>query len=359
MHTGHGDVASALEILLAASLEQLRSNRDALLRVYNKLSNASLLPANGHEFTTYIPDNANPFTSRSLSRTLASAEAVIPFPSHCSRASPLPGNVEALSHSTKRRLLSQTASEAGLYTSRPTIILRSLKQDYNRISAFLELREQDAIAGLPTLKNEDYRVSDVCNPNYTSHERDKFRFRKVLGQRALANEFTKWETATHESSRVEEVIRTTKTRRFEGNLRSYVFAREHFVDKAKAEQGLKHGIKLLVIETYLGISGVSALLAFTPSDCWRLKYEDIQEFVQLFKGSDMMELAERKSAWLESCQNLYEQILRERLPVTLTIGPASLSATTAGNLDMSNNQCVKPVQGIEHSLARSGHGESK
>lgn len=75
--------------------------------------------------------------------------------------------------------------------------------------------------------------------------------------------------------------------------------------------GIRHGIKLLVIEKSFGSIGISALLAPNPGQIVKLQYTEIADFLELLKDSgcqDIQLLSKTKSTWLRECQDLYSSM---------------------------------------------------
>ena len=126
----------------------------------------------------------------------------------------------------------------------------------------------------------------------------------------MAIEFLQWEIENHKTSRLQELVNSLDSSAPRGHLTAYVNTRSKFIRKEAAHQGIRHGIKLLVIEELGGASGVSALLGFVARKCWSIPYPEVRELVELLHKpffKQLQDLAQKKTSWLFDCQSYYDK----------------------------------------------------
>ncbi|OCK75882.1 hypothetical protein K432DRAFT_160584 [Lepidopterella palustris CBS 459.81] len=185
-------------------------------------------------------------------------------------------------------------------------LLLQLEKKLEEIGKYLERREQDAVAKKQT-REEDYRVADMV---YFEGNRGSSlaMFLNCLGERSLAKEFDEWETANYAGlSKLMTWIKDPTA--FIRNDHTETFLKTiPIIHKEHARRGLQRGIKLLVIESLLETSGISALLAFTPHHLRMLTVGEIHKFTKWLNNerfSNVLELARNKSLWLGNCVRFY------------------------------------------------------
>lgn len=189
-------------------------------------------------------------------------------------------------------------------------ILDRLQRNYTVYKEFSDNEVKVAIEGSQwkQLLHEDFRIADLV---FVEGCKSKSAiFRATLARRDLAKQFEAWERASHQESRVDQLVKDLDTSK-RGNRRMASFARQQpFRDVFAAQRGIQFGIKLLVIERLLGFTGISALLAFLPELCWRLKYQHIADFVMFLhdpRWANVLELSQTCTSWFERCETAYSE----------------------------------------------------
>ena len=189
-------------------------------------------------------------------------------------------------------------------------LMKALNKDSVQIKKFLSASGLEHTRDELERLIEDPRVVDLQLDKHL--QSDSLKFRKGLSQRSLATEYVQWEDCTYRSSRVSELAKDLSTAQetHAGHIQEYLDLNSHrFINKEVTRAGLKHGIKLLVLERLLGQRAISAILSFKYTLFRAVKYEDLNSLV---RGIDqirwILELVEKKADWFDSCQNQYNSM---------------------------------------------------
>jgi len=139
----------------------------------------------------------------------------------------------------------------------------------------------------------------------------------------LAKEFDEFEVANYGSSKLAELVKGPAISVRNDHTTAFI-DEKNFNYREAAKRGIQHGTKLYVIETLLETRGISALLAFTFNNSWKLRLDEIVSFVGWLRHprfSKVLQLAQSKAAWFDHCACLYigqtatpivEQVCTER-----------------------------------------------
>ena len=174
---------------------------------------------------------------------------------------------------------------------------------------------------------EDPRVVDL---QLTKGPRSQTaKFRRILSERSLASEFSEWESQKYGLSRVEELVKdhTYSQEKRNGHINKYLQCNTHrLINQPLTKHGIMRGIKLLVFETLVSISGISAILSFGHYKFRSVKYKGLAVLKDIVNKSEWIkdlaetkaalknivnklewieDLAKTKAAWLDGCQTEY------------------------------------------------------
>jgi hypothetical protein len=219
-------------------------------------------------------------------------------------------------------------------------LLQWLDKNYREIEEYLDQQAKSPIKG-PEWQREHPYVVDVeigwgraGGPCRGSTSQDLSKLETLLAQRILALAFCEWEYKTFKTSRVEQLLENPAATGAHGNIRTYLRAQPGIIDKNTASKAIQCGIKLLVMEelakdvrklkqigkdgdfdatttTETQMSGLSAVLAFSPSLCWRMTYSEAPCFVVAFllpRYEKIFNLAQIKSSWFREYEGLYRSM---------------------------------------------------
>jgi len=210
-------------------------------------------------------------------------------------------------------------------------LLEKLEDKHKAIEEHLAKREEDAVGGLPEWQVEHPFVVDlqVCRGGVNLSPQAKLGY--IFSLRRLALAFSEWEYNKFKTTKVQEVINNPTPPKRAGRIQSYLREKDQIIDKSTATHGIRHGIKILVIEQLARIlmevldrkmgnrpgseaattsefqmSGLSAVLAFTFTAFRELTYGELYHFVvSLPHSKKIFDLARKKSVWFQKCEELY------------------------------------------------------
>ena len=307
MSTNRPDISFALDVINNASDEQLLPYHWKVGEVLFKL-----------ESVFSVRRTVSPASSNNIHRTKSqTANGKVHTPLlQDEEFSETPGNdndsnVDAQSVALRPSLSVRTpVEEESIPDSRAGLLLKALKNQLDKIATYLAKQPPDAVSGELTWQNEDPRVNDLLVLQGDPRPSSQVSLRRVLSQRSLAIEFLQWEIENHKTSRLQELVNSLDSSAPRGHLTAYVNTRSKFIRKEAAHQGIRHGIKLLVIEELVGVSGVSALLGFVARKCWSIPYPEVRELVELLHKpffKQLQDLAQKKTSWLFDCQSYYDK----------------------------------------------------
>ena len=194
-------------------------------------------------------------------------------------------------------------------------LIQALNKDQDKIQKYLNKPKVTAIEGKSSWTQEDPRIVDLqIGRKQTSLN---LKFRKVLSQRSLTQEYDRWELETYQTSRIDQLMEnlSVSKERADGRIKEYVDANAHqFKNRELAQQGIQCGIRLLVFERLFGEFGSSAILCFSFHRFRSLKFRELDCLKhEVRKTSWIWDLAKEKSGWLGSCQTYYNGIVDSRL----------------------------------------------
>lgn len=195
-------------------------------------------------------------------------------------------------------------------------LIQALNKAQEKIRKYLSKSEITATEGKSSWTQEDPRIVDLqMGKKETS---SNLKFRKVLSQRSLAEEYDRWELETYRTSRINQLVGdlSDSKERADGHIKEYVDANTHrFKNSDLAQHGIHCGIRLLVFERLLGEPGSSAILCFSFHRFRLIKFPELACLGQQVRETAWIwSLAKAKSDWLGRCQSYYDGIVDSRLP---------------------------------------------
>lgn len=345
MYTAQIDICQALEILINAPIEELRRYHEKVRLVCLNLQKLSIndpiftLPnqnrheQEGHEAnstetsvmrSSHAPadcrncsdgyntgrvhsnqpllaldsvqeDADNSSIPRECGTTISGGYHAGNFPGPLQTSFPLPENCSGGPGNDSHELQSES-------------LIEMLRDRYHSIKVYLNKEPSDAVCGGTTWLDEDPRIVELCMSEKDGPS-DQLTYRKQLSRRSLAKDFIEWEREKFKTSRVQQLVENPSDKGSQGHLRTFLEESSGIINKNRAFKGIRHGIKLLFIETQLGLSGISALLAFTFTNFRDLNYEKVPPFVRRLQHCrDLLDLAQQKTSWFETCVEYYESM---------------------------------------------------
>lgn len=165
-------------------------------------------------------------------------------------------------------------------------LIQALNKVQEKIREYLSKSENTATEGKSSWTQEDPCILDLqMGKKETS---SNLKFRKVLSQRSLAEEYDLWELETYRTSRINQLVGdlSDSKERADGHIKEYVDANTHrFKNSDLARYGIHCGIRLLVFERLLGEPGSSAILCFSFYRFRLIKYPEFACLEQQVRGT--------------------------------------------------------------------------
>ena len=153
---------------------------------------------------------------------------------------------------------------------------------------------------------EDSRVVDFHGRTKAASIGEKLR--KVLSSRSLALEYDRWEFYYYRTSRIRELTLdpTIGPSRSEGHIGEFTRTKL-FKSPRLAYNAIRYGIRLIVWERLLNISGSSVLVCAGWSIFARVPYSDLVYVASCVMNMKwVQQLLNDKCEWFEQYQNVYD-----------------------------------------------------
>lgn len=207
----------------------------------------------------------------------------------------------------------------------PVRLLDGALKKLPQIEEYLAKGPQCA-TGHPEDQTQDIRFADI---NLAKQIRsDESQFRAYLALRSFAQSFDLWERRVYKVSRVNNLVQDPKkSQNKQGRVSKFVRL-IGALDIKDGSDTLAKGIKILVLERLYGCVGISVMVFFQLSLFNRLKYPEVQDFLDLVQGKSnnewgdedgggdesreshptnkIMEVALSAADFVNHCQQIYE-----------------------------------------------------
>ena len=321
-------VLAALDIICNVRWQALQPYHVKVFRAHQKLQ----VFIKNHESSEPLPpaesndDTASPCGNSSTKHDYPpSCSLPLPSPNHHNhRLLSLLPNIHSLSssehsnfpaHSTDNREYPLDNHSSSPHHKNTLALIQALNKAQEKIRKYLSKSEITATEGKSPWTQEDPRIVDL---QMGKKETSNLKFRKVLSQRSLAEEYDRWELETYRTSRINQLVGdlSDSKERADGHIKEYVDANTHrFKNSDLAHHGIHCGIRLLVFERLLGEPGSSAILCFSFHRFRLIKFPELVCLGQQVRETAWIwSLAKAKSDWLGRCQSYYDGIVDLRLP---------------------------------------------
>ncbi|KAL9075441.1 MAG: hypothetical protein Q9157_004000 [Trypethelium eluteriae] len=140
-------------------------------------------------------------------------------------------------------------------------------------------------------------------------------FMKALAEWRLAQEYDEWEKKTHNSSRIDELVKDPRKSKETATGHVYDYVRTLPISADSYElvrEAIRHGIRLLVAEEMLKNSheldspGIMICSAFAHTQFTRLDYVNLQSKITTLTKTKVWSLLKKAVPWVQSARALYK-----------------------------------------------------
>lgn len=187
-------------------------------------------------------------------------------------------------------------------------LLGRLRDSLQRCDSFFSSQSRHGTLARGDWQGEDSRIVDLLFAGTAHRNSDVSKFRKCLAELSLAKDFDEWERATYNTSKLAALIQNPCIAIRDDHIQKFTEER-NFRNKDTASTGIRHGLRLMIIQKLTKTVGMAALLAFVPHSLSRLKKDEIVPFTTRLRypsANEITDLASYWSGWFTNCIAAYE-----------------------------------------------------
>lgn len=184
-------------------------------------------------------------------------------------------------------------------------LLDALESSRKTVEDYTNLPVKRAVARSVKWEDIDLRVHDI-RLGCTRHD-NVTKFRKGLGERALALHYHEWEMQEFRCSTLSKMCKDPGNyKNVDGNIGNFIAAFD-LPQLECVEKGIRHGTKLLLFESLVGMRGTSAILFFAFGKFREVKYPEMKRLAELMRTHLwLFRLIQKIEPWFEKCWAVYE-----------------------------------------------------